>query len=144
MEETSGPRVREKADWVGNPVGEYTSKGPGDNVGAGRKEKYRAWKLGGARAYTIAVNSNKSKCHGRLREVGQCGWVREGRGEREMRSRRRQYLCAHRPLHLSVRHLLRSKEPKRRRESGPLRGGTAPRGLLAKQGLIWQMHLGGR
>jgi hypothetical protein len=144
MEEASGPRVRERTDWVGNPVGEYTSKGPGDNVGAGRKEKYRAWKLGGARAYTIAVNSNKSKCHEWLRKVEQCGWVREGRGEREMISRRRQYLCVHRPVHLSVRRLLRSIVPKRRRESGPLRDGRAPRDQLAKQGLIWQMHLGGR
>jgi hypothetical protein len=60
MKETSGPRVRERADWVGKPDGEYTSKGPEDNVGAGRKKKYRAWKLGGARAYTIAVNSSES------------------------------------------------------------------------------------
>jgi hypothetical protein len=73
MEETSEPKERERADWVGNTDGEYTSKGPGDNVGAGRKEKYRAWKLGGARANTIAVNSNECKCHGSLRKVGQRG-----------------------------------------------------------------------
>lgn len=73
MEETSAPRERERADWVGKPEGEYTSKGPGDNVGAGRKEKYRAWKLGGARAYTIAVNSSESKCHRWPRKIGQCG-----------------------------------------------------------------------
>ena len=42
MDETSGPRERESADWVGKPDGEYASKEPGDNVGAGRKEKYRA------------------------------------------------------------------------------------------------------
>ena len=70
MEETSGPRERERADWVGKPDGEYTSRGPGDNVGAGRNEKYRAWKLGGARAYTIAVNSDKSGCYRWLRKVG--------------------------------------------------------------------------
>ena len=74
MEETSAPRERERADWVGKPVGEYTSKGPGDNVGAGRKEKYRAWKLGGARAYTMAVNSNECKWQGWVRKIGQCGW----------------------------------------------------------------------
>ena len=73
MEETSGPRERERADWVGKPDGEYTSRGPGDNVGAGRNEKYRAWKLGGARAYTIAVNSDKSRCHRWLRKVGAVG-----------------------------------------------------------------------
>lgn len=73
MEETSGPRERERADWVGKPDGEYTSRGPGDNVGAGRNEKYRAWKLGGARAYTIAVDSDKSRCHRWLRKVGVVG-----------------------------------------------------------------------
>ena len=78
MDETSPPRERESADWVGNPDGEYTSKGPGDSVGAGRKEKYRAWKLGGARAYTMAVKSSESKCHGRLRKVGRCGEGQEG------------------------------------------------------------------
>jgi len=89
MEEISGPRERERADCVGKPVGEYTSRGPGDNVGAGRKEKYRAWKLGGARAYTIAADSDKSRCHRWLREVGQSGQVRERRVEREMRGQER-------------------------------------------------------
>jgi len=42
MEETSGLREIESADWVGKLDGEYASKGPGDSVGAGRKEKYRA------------------------------------------------------------------------------------------------------
>ena len=28
-------------------------------MGAGRKEKYRAWKLGGARAYTMAAKVDK-------------------------------------------------------------------------------------
>jgi hypothetical protein len=55
MEEASGTRERDRADCVGKVEGEYVSKGPGDDMGAGRKEKYRAWKLGGARAYTIAA-----------------------------------------------------------------------------------------
>jgi hypothetical protein len=42
MEETSAPRERERADRVGKPEGEYTSNGPEDNVGARRKDKYRA------------------------------------------------------------------------------------------------------
>ena len=55
MEDASGPRDRDSADWVGKAEGEYVSKGTGDDMGAGRKEKYRAWKLGGARAYTMAA-----------------------------------------------------------------------------------------
>jgi hypothetical protein len=76
MEETSGPRERVRADWVGKPDGEYGSKGPGDNTGAGRKEKYRAWKLGGARAYMIAAKTHKSKYNVWERET------RESRGSK--------------------------------------------------------------
>jgi hypothetical protein len=95
MEETSGPRESERADWVGNPDGEYVSKGPGEKIGAGRKEKYRAWKLGGARAYTMAVNACESehegakreeRCgRGKAREVGMCG---DGQGGFETRKPR--------------------------------------------------------
>jgi hypothetical protein len=59
MEEASGPRERERAEWVGKAEGEYVPRGPGDDIGAGRKEKYRAWKLGGARAYTMAAKVDK-------------------------------------------------------------------------------------
>jgi len=78
---------------VGNPDGEYVSKGPGDKIGAGRKEKYRAWKLGGARAYITAVNACKLEHEGGKRDGwggrGQTGAVRmcgDGQGVVETRN----------------------------------------------------------
>jgi len=136
MEETSGPRERESADWVGKLDGEYVSRGPGDNMGAGRKEKYRAWKLGGARAYTMAVKSCKSENEGWLYEEGEGS--RDGQGGVETTNPSgkcvlRTYLCGHRPVRLLVRRLPRSKEPKRRRESGLWSDGRETRGQIAKR-----------